>query len=123
MKIYVAHSKKIDYINDLYIPLKTINAHEIVLPHENTLENYNSRDFYKSLDLIIAEVSAPATGLGIELGWGYDDNVPIYCIYKKGTKYSSSIKTLTNNFIEYSNNQELLDIVQDIINKYEFKEI
>ena len=41
------------------------NNHKLVLPHENNQENTNTRDFYKSIDVLIAECSKPATGLGI----------------------------------------------------------
>ncbi len=54
-------------------------------------------------DLVIAEVSLPATGLGIELGWADYSNTPILCIYEKGSKFSSFLKFITNNFIEYDN--------------------
>jgi len=119
MKIYIAHSKEINYIDDLYIPLKNHNHnnHELILPHEHSNTNYNTRNFYKSLDVLIAEVSKPAVGLGIELGWAFDDNVPIYCLYKKGSKYSSSIKCITSNIYEYSNTNELIQLFDQIISK------
>ena len=83
-KIYIAHSKDIDYINELYEPLKNANFlknYTLLLPHELSEFSYNTRDFYKDIDIFIAEVSKPATGLGIELGWAFDDNTKIYCIY------------------------------------------
>ena len=44
--------------------------------------NYkHDRDFIKSIDLVIAEVSFPSTRLGVELGFLYDDNKSIYYIY------------------------------------------
>jgi len=59
---------------------------------KNNSNKKHSRDFYTNLDLFIAEVSYRATGLGIELGWASDDNIPIYCFYKKGTIPNSSFK-------------------------------
>lgn len=116
MKIYIGHSKIIDYENDLYKPIKEkLSKYNIILPHEKGMDNYNGRDFYKSLDLFIAEVSAPATGLGIELGYADDDKIPIYCIYKKGTKYSGSLTTITTNFYEYENVNEMIKIIEEII--------
>ena len=89
MRIYIGHSKKIDYINELYEPLKKetfFNEHELLLPHDQSEFSSNTREFYKTIDIFIAECSDAATGLGIELGWAYDDNKKIYCIYKKGNK-------------------------------------
>ena len=121
MKIYIAHSRNIDFINELYKPIKNsveLSKYELILPHERKQENNNNRIFYKNLDMIIADVSRPSTGLGIELGWAYDDNVKIYCIYKKGFKYSSSLKAVSDNFYEYSNELELIDIIKKIISEH-----
>ena len=121
MKIYIAHSRDIDFINELYKPIKNsveLSNCEFILPHERKQENNNNRMIYKNLDMIIADVSKPSTGLGIELGWANDDNVKIYCIYKKGLKYSSSLKTVSNNFYEYSNELELIDIIKKIISEH-----
>ncbi len=118
MKVYVAHSKELNYIDDLYLPIRedeSLKQYNILLPHEDNSASYNSREFYKELSVIIAEVSFPATGLGIELGWAYDDEVPIYCIYQKDKKISSSLKCLTSNFIEYKTTEELLNIIKKII--------
>jgi len=120
MKIYVAHSRDMDYINELYNPLRAesfFKAHELILPHENNNNCYNERNFYKNIDIIIAECSEPSTGLGIEIGWAYDDNKKIYCLYKKGKRYSDSIRLITNNFYEYSNSKEIIEIIREIINK------
>lgn len=122
MKIYIAHSKELNYIENLYQPIKNdiqLKNYEILLPHEKSISNYNTRDFYKTLSILIAEVSFPATGMGIELGWAYDDGIPIYCIYKKGTKISSSLKSVTSHFLEYQDDKELLKIIKDIIRREE----
>lgn len=119
MRIYIGHSKKIDYINELYEPLKKetfFNEHELLLPHDESEFSSNTREFYKTIDIFIAECSDAATGLGIELGWAYDDNKKIYCIYKKGKKISGSLKSVTNNFYEYNDLSEMVNIVKSIIN-------
>lgn len=118
MKIYVAHSKQIDYVNDLYKPLRNdlfFKEFELILPHEKSVYSSNTRDFYKNIDVFIAECSKPAVGLGIELGWAYDDNKKIYCIYKKGQKISSSLKSVTHNFFEYDSLNEMLEIIKEIV--------
>lgn len=118
MKIYIAHSKDFDYKNELYLPIrndKELKKLEIILPHEISNISSNTRDFYRSIDLFIAECSYPAVGMGIELGWVYDDNIPIYCIHKKGVKPSNSIKALTSNIYEYNNVEEMLEIIKKII--------
>ncbi len=121
-KIYVAHSKQLDYIENLYKPIredKKLQEYEILLPHEKTAESANSREFYKGLSVMIAEVTYPATGLGIELGWAYDDGTPIYCLYQRGHKVSGSLKVICNHFIEYSSTEELLEVIKNIIKEKE----
>lgn len=124
MKIYIAHSKDINYKEELYKTIRTddnINKHNIILPHEINDKSNNDRNFYKTIDLVIAECSKPSTGMGIELGWLYDDNIPIYCIYKQNSKISTSIYTITNKIYEYKNKSELLTIIKKIIDELENK--
>ena len=119
MKIYVAHSRDFDYQNELYVPLKNseiFKQHEFILPHDG--DNYkHERYFYKSIDLVIAEVSYPSTGLGIELGFLYDDNKPIYCIHQSDKKISSSISVVASNINVYSNLNEMIEIVKEITDR------
>ncbi len=54
MRIYVAHSKKMDYINEIYRPLRKdeeLNKHTLFLPHENSSKSNNNREFYKTIDI------------------------------------------------------------------------
>lgn len=67
------------------------------------------------IDILIEEVSHPSTGLGIELGWANITNVPIYCLHKTNSKYSSSLNTITDKFYKYSNTEELKEIIRKII--------
>lgn len=125
MIIYVAHSKKINYKEDLYNPIRKdrkLEKYHIILPHEASDKSYNTREFYKSLSVIIAEVSNAGTGLGIELGWAFDDGIPIYCIYKKESKIASSLKFVTDKFFEYESPKELVAIIEKIIFDLEIKE-
>ncbi|PIR04174.1 MAG: hypothetical protein COV59_03240 [Candidatus Magasanikbacteria bacterium CG11_big_fil_rev_8_21_14_0_20_39_34] len=121
MKIYVAHSRSFDFKKELYEPIRqsSLNGeHTFVLPHETSDEPFNSKDYLKNeAELLIAEVSEPATGLGIELGWADTYGVPIVCIFKKGSKVSGSLKVVSKNFVEYSNNKELIFGIEQILNQ------
>lgn len=112
MKIYVGHSKGFNYQKDLYKPIRNSHLnteHEIVFPHEKSDKPFNSKDFLKTCDVMIAEVSYSATGLGIELGWANVYKIPIICVYKKGASISGSLKVITDNFIEYSSTKNLIN--------------
>ena len=112
MKIYVGHSSEFNYTEELYKPLRESQLnlkHEIILPHEDSSEPFNSKKFLQTCNLMIAEVSFPSTGLGIELGWADFFNVPIMFIYKKDSKISSSLKVISKEFIEYNSKEELIN--------------
>lgn len=120
MKIYFGHSREFDFEEEYYKPIERneiLQKETLLFPHKNGANEGQSRDFYKSLDLFIAEVSYATTGLGIELGYAKDDNIPIYCFYKKGTYPSSSINSVTKDIIEYENEDELVSNIVEIVKK------
>ena len=82
------------------------------MPHEKSAELFDSKKYFDKCDLVIAEVSYPSTGQGIELGWANLKNVPIICFYRTGTKSSGSIKAISNNIFEYSDSDDLLDKIK-----------
>lgn len=120
MKIFVTHSSSFDFKNELYIPLRNSelnNKHVIFLPHEKG-RKIITKDKIKNADIIIAEVSFASTGQGIELGWADIFNIPIICIYKEGSKYSSSLNKLTDKFIVYKNSKELIKKLTLFLDNY-----
>ena len=120
MNIYIAHSKKMNYQEDLYKPLRneeSLKKHQLILPHEKSDTSSNDREFYKQIDLFIADCSEKGTGLGIELGWAYDDKTKIYCIYQEGKNIGMSISKITNNIYSYKDTSEMVNLIKDIIEK------
>ena len=118
MRIYISHSSEHDYINEIYNPIKNSNLNEInnfVLPHESKITN--TKDVIANSDLLIAEVSEPSTGQGIELGWADCFNTKILCIYKNGSKYSQSINFITDKFIEYESQEDMINKIQEFLKK------
>jgi hypothetical protein len=89
----------------------------IVLPHENSDKAFNSKEFFKNCDLVIAEVSKPSTGLGIELGWADLLDIPIFCLNQKDYPISGSLKVISNHFYTYETSNELIKIINNILNK------
>jgi nucleoside 2-deoxyribosyltransferase len=120
MKIFVSHSRDFNYKDELHRPIRESvlnNKYEFFLPHE--AENFvNTEKIIKNSDLILAEVSFPSTGEGIEIGWANTLNIPILCIYKEGAKISGSLKYITKNFIIYKNSIDLIKQIANFINSY-----
>ena len=118
MRIYVAHPSDINYTNELYKPLRDDNfflQHTLILPHEESGRIINHRDDYKNVDIVVAECSKASTGVGIELGWFYDEEKPIYCFYKSGAQPSSAISAVAQKVIEYTDSNDLLYKIKEII--------
>jgi len=121
MKIYVAHSKSFDFKKELYEPIRQSllnDEHVFVLPHEVSDELFNSKDYLRhEADLMIAEVSGSTIGLGIEIGWADAYGVPILCVYRKGLKVSGSLRVVSESFVEYSDNKELILGIEQFVNE------
>ena len=114
MKIYVAHSSGFDFTTKLYKPIRSssLNSeHEILLPQEGSVEEI-SRDMIRDSDVLIAEVSMPSLGAGIEMGWADAFGHPIIALYEKGSAPSFSIDNVVTDRIEY-------DSAEDMIGKLE----
>ena len=111
MKIYVAHSREFDFKKELYEPIRNSKLNElaeIILPHEKSEELFNSKEGLKTVDYMIAEVSYPSIGLGIELGWANLYGTKIIAMHKKDTKVTGAIKAVTDNLIEYSSSDDFI---------------
>ncbi len=110
MKIYVSHSREFDFINKLYKPIRESilnRKHRFFLPHENAQE-INTQDIIKGSGVVLAEVSYPSTGQGIELGWANLFEIPIICAAKEGHRISDSLKHISSKFITYSDSDDLM---------------
>ena len=112
MRIYLSHSSSFDFNSELYEPLKQSQLniqHQIYFPHDTVNIDVKSKEVIQKVDLLIAEVSYASTGQGIELGWAEAQNIPIICFYKLTSKFSSSLKFVTSDIIEYSDENDFLD--------------
>jgi hypothetical protein len=110
-KIYLAHSTDYDFVHKLYEPIKDstlIKKYNIIFPHEANQKNFKSLEVIKSSKIILAEVSYPSIGLGIELGWANISNIPILCFYESDKEISKSLKYITNNFCKYTNASDMI---------------
>lgn len=117
MKIYFPHSKQLDY-EEYYSQIRIsslFSEHVCIFPYENSSNPINSKSVIQTSDLIIAEVSYPATGLGIELGWANDFGKKIVFIYKEGSVITGSLKFISNNFISYRHTSELIEKLETCI--------
>ena len=119
MKIYDAHSTSFDFEKEIYTPLRAMSSFEFIFAHEHGKDIlFSSKELFqkKQCDLVLAEVSMPSTGLGIELGWANDAGIPIVCVHKDGYKTSQSLKTVTTDVIAYNGPDDLVAKLTEILN-------
>ena len=114
MKIYVSHSSSFDYRSELYEPLKERlgMSHELILPHENNESGIDAKALIRGADMVLAEVSYPSTGQGIELAWAEAAGVPVVCVYKHGATPSSALGFIGLEPVGYESSDEMLYLIQ-----------
>lgn len=119
MNIYVAHSSSLPFKTELYQPIRECHlndTHRVVLPHEDSDELFYSKEYFQTAcELVVAEVSEPSTGLGIELGWADLLDVPIVCIHREGTSPSGSIAAVSDTVREYSDADDVVRVLGEAI--------
>ncbi len=120
MNIYISHAGNYDYESELYKPIKDSElsaVHHFFLPHEPENIDVDAKHELKQTDILVAEVSYPSTGQGIELGQANVAGVPIICFHKTGTRPSSSLRFVTDKVIEYNDTDDFLAKLKAQLNK------
>lgn len=117
MKIYVSHSSKGDFKTELYEPLKSgLPNHTLIFPHEESSEPENTWDTIRGVDAVLAEVSTPSTGQGIEIGWADASGIPVVALHKVGTTPSSSLGIVAKKVLTYENVQDIPAVARVLVN-------
>lgn len=123
-KIYVSHSRELDFRAGLYEPVRRslLNLQlDFVLPHEKSDRPFLTKEFLKYCNIVLAEVSFGSIGQGIELGWADALNVPIACIGKVGTKIADSLKTIVRpeHIVGYNDEVNMLEQITKLLTKFD----
>jgi hypothetical protein len=87
--------------------------HEIILPHENG-QDVSTKDIIRDCDLVVAEVSTPGFGQGIELGWANDAYVSIICFYKQGSEISNSLQYISDSIFPYDSMDAMIKKIAEV---------
>lgn len=110
MKIQLWHAHNSNFMEELYLPLKeNFSQIEWIFPHEEGGKSVKSEESLKEVDIFLAEVSIPATGLGIELGFAYLYKKRIICLSKEWAKIAGSLKYICSEFVEYSGEKDMVE--------------
>lgn len=118
MKIYLAHATRFDFKKELYEPLKSsslVRKHDIEFLFDRTTIPDSTKEMIRNSDLILAEVSYPSLGEGIELGWADVYKKPIICFHKKGQRGSKFVAMVTQKIIEYETADDMIKKLEKIL--------
>ena len=63
-------------------------------------------------DFLIAELSTKSIGVGIEIGYAFAKEKPIFYLRKKDSEYSTTASGCSNYVIEYENELNLVEIME-----------
>src|SRR3569833_3080579 len=118
MKILVAHASNYDYRTELYEPLKQsalAQEHAFVFPHDDENVEIETNSVIPEAGLLIAEVSHPSTGAGIEIGLAQAAEVPTLFVYKAGSTPTRSLKFVKGTTIEYADASDLVAKIEEYL--------
>lgn len=124
MKIFISHSTVTDYEKEIYNPIKSselTSSHEFIFPMddvENVASDVRNVLLNKEIELVIADVSIPSHGVGMEMAWAYEANIPIVCIYKDGSELAESLEMVTKKFLMYTNAENMMQDLKDLLKNY-----
>ena len=74
--------------------------------------SYNSKNLIRKASFLVAEVSKPSTGVGIEVGWADSFDVPVIFVFRKKSRISSSLKIISRNFIKYDKIEQIPSLLE-----------
>ena len=66
-------------------------------------------------DFLIAELTTKAIGVGIEIGYAYAKEKPIFYIRKKGSEYSTTASGCSSYVIEYDSELDLRELMERLL--------
>ena len=68
-----------------------------------------------SSDFLIAELTTKSIGVGIEIGYAFAKEKPIFYLRKKDSKYSTTASGCSVSVTEYENELDLVEIVEKLL--------
>jgi hypothetical protein len=119
LKVYFSHSRdpNFDYLSMYSFLGSNFVDIEWFFPHQKSQDPAPIKEMLlaKRIDLVLAEVSYPSHGQGIELGYADMLSVQIVCIHLSDQKISGSISAISQSILQYKDLDELKEIITEQI--------
>jgi hypothetical protein len=75
----------------------------------------NTKELIKTYSAVIAEMSYPSTGAGIEIGWADAFNIPIIFIHNELYSPPPYLKTMSPYIVKYEKPEEIPILLEPIL--------
>lgn len=124
LKVYFVHSRRIDYNNDIYLPVlrsNILSKHTLIFPETNANKDTYYKDLMEHADIFIVDLTNPDTGFNMELKEAILLKKPILALAKRSIGYEEKYQKLLKNVIGYDNPQELASYVERFVESYKDK--
>lgn len=124
LKVYFVHSRRIDFNNDIYLPVlrsNILSKHTLIFPETNANKDTYYKDLMEKADIFIIDLTNPDTGFNMELKEAILLKKPILALAKRSIGYEEKYQKLLKNVIGYDNGQELSSYVERFVESYKDK--
>ena len=121
LKVYILHSRKTNYNEDLYLPLlrsRELSYHTLVMSTTEKLKDTYYKTLIDDCDLVVAELSHPDMGFNMELKEAIVAKKPILPLANKEIGYDDKYNKLLKNIVGYADTNELVYFVETFVNNY-----
>ena len=119
-QIYLAHSSNYDFQGGLYKPIKSshlMSMYEFIFLLDKPDNLPNTKELVKSYSAVIAEMSYPSTGAGIEIGWADALRIPIIFIHNELYNPPPYLKTMSPHIIKYDKSTEIPLLLEPVLKR------
>ena len=124
LKVYIMHSEKIDYINEIYKPLLKLglmNDYYLILPMSNKYGSSYIKELLNDSDIVICDLTNSNIFLKAELKMAIKQEKEIYYFIKEGSKEINKYKDIKLNI--YKDKNELSNSVKNLLDSLNHKEL
>lgn len=122
LNIYFIHSDKLDYNEELYLPVlrsNMLSKHNLIFPESNINKNKYFKEVMGKSDLFIILLNNPTVTFNVELKEALVSNKPLLALAKVGVPYDEKYKKLLKNIIGYNDKKELVNFIETFVKSYE----
>ncbi len=116
LKVYIMHSDKVDYVNEIYRPLLKMGLmkeYYLILPLSDRYKGTYIKDLCKDSDIIICDLTKSNFLLNIELNTAKKLNKKIYYFINCNDKNIKKYKNLELN--KYTDKEEFCLLIKKLL--------